>query len=279
MALVFNERDVQAESLGTGVSRARLITGNRVKGTNILLDRWTFQRGGSVDTGIARGNLGWIHVLSGEVAVRHAGGEERLGDSHTAYLPPAFEGSLRSDTGAALLHVEVPDAGRFDPGIVGDTSRFRAIDWTQEPVLSSRHDSRRRIYLATPRLFGTRAIKAEMIIYPPGTSGSNHHHEGCEHFKYVLKGRGIGYSDEHPHSLRQGDVVYHPDLERHYTVTQGDQDVVFIEFFVPGEYRTVWADENRVCTWQPTGRNSAGGKPVREIQSHSSAEFASPGDV
>ena len=279
MATVFNERDVQSESFGTNALRARLITKERVKGTNILLDRWTLLRDASIDLSVSSGNLGWIHILDGEITVKHAGSEEGLGKSHTAYFPSAFRGSLCSSAGAVLLYVEVPDAVRFDPDIVAGGSKYRAIDWKQEPVLSSLHDSRKRIYLATPNLFGTNAIKAEMIIYPPGTSGSNHHHEGCEHFKYVLKGDGIGYADEHPHSLQQGDVVYHPDLERHYSVTQGSQDVAFIEFFVPGEFKTVWADENRVCTWQPTGQNSVGGKPAREIQSHSSAEFASPGDV
>jgi hypothetical protein len=41
----------------------------------------------------------------------------------------------------------------------------------------------------TPKLAGTKAIKGEMIIYPPGTAAANHHHEGAEHFMYVLRGR------------------------------------------------------------------------------------------
>jgi len=48
----------------------------------------------------------------------------------------------------------------------------------------------------TPKLFGTKAVKGEMIIYPPGMAAANHHHVGAEHFMYVLRGRGTGCRPE-----------------------------------------------------------------------------------
>ncbi len=83
-------------------------------------------------------------------------------------------------------------------------------------MLNSEHDARKRIYLVTPKLFGTKAVKGEMIIYPPGTAAANHHHEGAEHFMYVLRGRGTVYANEKPFPVRKGDVIYYPDRERHY---------------------------------------------------------------
>ena len=50
--------------------------------------------------------------------------------------------------------------------------------------------------------------------------------------------------------------------------------MTFIEFFVPAEYETVWVDTSRVCTWLPTGKDSRGGKPVREVQAHDSRSAA-----
>jgi hypothetical protein len=55
--------------------------------------------------------------------------------------------------------------------------------------------------------------------------------------------------------------------------------MVFVEFFVPGEYKTIWAPGAAVCTWLPTGRDIQGQKPAREIQAHSSALVDSPQDV
>jgi hypothetical protein len=54
--------------------------------------------------------------------------------------------------------------------------------------------------------------------------------------------------------------------------------MTFVEFFVPGRYKTVWAEGAPVCTWTPTGRNMRGEKPVRKIKGHSSAA-ATPQDV
>ena len=55
--------------------------------------------------------------------------------------------------------------------------------------------------------------------------------------------------------------------------------MAFVEFFVPGIYKTVWAPRAAICTWLPTGRNIRGEKPAREIAAHSSAEAASVQDV
>ena len=43
-----------------------------------------------------------------------------------------------------------------------------------------------------------------------------------------------------------------------------------MEFFVPGEYETVWADPERRCAWSPTGKNALGGQPSRHIATHTS---------
>ena len=131
----------------------------------------------------------------------------------------------------------------------------------------------------TPKLFGTKAVKGEMIIYPPGTAAANHHHVGAEHFMYVLRGRGTVYANEKPFTVRKGDVIYYPDLERHYLEAAPDEELVFAEFFAPGEFKTIWVDESQICTWRPSGRDIRGQTPAREIKAHSSAEVLSPQDV
>ena len=118
-----------------------------------------------------------------------------------------------------------------------------------------------------------------MIIYPPGTEASNHHHEGAEHFMYVTNGRGTAFANESPLPVRKGDLIYYADRARHYLRNDGAEDMVFVEFFVPGEYKTIWVPGAPVCTWTPTGKSICGEKPAREIRRHSSALGASPQDV
>lgn len=279
MAVTFNESTVAADPLSTGVQRQRLLTQARVKGTNILLDRLTFAPGSSFEFAVPAQSLAWFQMLSGQATITHAHGRETLSSAHVAFLPMNFRGTLISDQGAHLLYAEVPNASRFDPGLAAHPPQFRIVDWTREPVLNSQHDARKRVYLATPKLFGTKAIKGEMIIYPPGTTAANHHHEGAEHFMYILRGHGTAYANEQPFPVREGDVVYYPDRERHFLSASGDEDLVFSEFFAPGECTTVWVDDSKVCTWLPAGRDIQGRTPTREITGHSLAGFAIPHDV
>jgi quercetin dioxygenase-like cupin family protein len=277
MAVVFNEHDVAAEPFGSGATRQRLITAAGIPGSSVLLDRWTLAPGAEVQVHVPSTSVAWFHLLEGVAAFAWPAGTDRLDEAHAVFLASGSQARLASSDGATVLYVEVPHAERYgvEDGSASPTSRV--IDWKREPLLDSKHDSRKRIYMATPKLFGTRAMKCEMIIYPPRTSGSKHLHEGAEHFKYVLAGSGTGFADDEPHSLKKGDVVYHPAGEWHYSLTGADENVRFIEFFVPGVFKTVWASE-RICSWLPSGKSMDGSTPVREIAAHAGNE-GTPSDV
>ena len=228
---------------------------------------------------MAYGDLAWLQVLRGELTLSGAKHNENLKETHVVFLPPGFEGELATDTGASLLLAIVPHAARLDPQFAIDPPGYRAVDWMNEPLLELKHDARKRIYLVTPALFGTKAIKGEMIIYPPGTEAPNHFHVGAAHFMYFLKGGGTAFANEQPFPVKSGDVVYFFDQERHALRSGDDQEMVFSEFFVPGEVKTVWVRPEIACTWVPTGKNIAGGKPSREIKEHSFANSVAPTDV
>lgn len=279
MATTFNEATIAFETLTSGVRRQRLLTPSRVPGSNILLDRLTLATGASFALAVPAQSLAWFQMLSGTAKLIHDHDGQVLSESHVVFLPMNFHATLATDSRAELLYAEVPNALRFDPGLASHPPQFSVVDWTREPVLNSQHDARKRIYLATPKLCGTRAIKAEMIIYPSGTTAANHHHVGAEHFMYILRGRGTAYANERPFAVRTGDAVFYPDGERHYLSASGEEDLVFTEFFAPGECTTVWVDDSKVCTWLPSGRDIQGRTPVREIQGHNLAAFAIPKDV
>ncbi|MDB5921305.1 MAG: hypothetical protein JWN13_241 [Betaproteobacteria bacterium] len=278
MAVTFNQSSVAARPLSMGVARQRLLTAERVQRTKVLLDRLTLTDGAALQLTVADDSLAWFQILEGESVLCHDRDTVELTDAHIVFLPPGFRGTVTGSTHAVLLYAEVPEAARFDQNLTARPPSLHIVDWTREPVLDSEYDARKRIYIATPKLFDTHAIKGEMIIYPPGTQAANHHHEGAEHFMYVLQGRGTAYANERPIPVRKGDLIYYDERERHYLHSEGEEDMVFVEFFVPGKYKTVWAPGAPVCTWTPTGRNIRGEKPVREIKGHSSA-LATPQDV
>jgi quercetin dioxygenase-like cupin family protein len=279
MALIVNQADVVGRLAGKAAQRQSLLNNERVPGTAILLDRLALSAGGQMELSVPATSVAFLQALEGEAQLTGTGETFTLGTAHVACLPPGFSGILNSAQPSAFLYGEIPQAGRFDANFAKQPPRFRVSDWTREPVLDSEHDARKRIYLITPKLFGTKAVKGEMIIYPPGTAAANHHHEGAEHFMYVLRGRGTVYANERPFAVRKGDLIYYPDRERHYLEAAKDEELVFAEYFAPAEFRTIWVDESQICTWLPTGRDIEGRVPVREIKAHSSAEVANPADV
>ena len=278
MAVTVNEDTIAAEPVSAGVTRQRLMTTASNKNTSVLLDRLLLAAGATHALKIAAGNLAWFQVLEGAAVLAHAGGSTALTEAHIAFAPPAFTGTLSSKNGAVLLYAEVPDAARFDPQVKTNPPQMRIVDWTQEPVLDSEHDARKRIYMVTPKLFGTHAIKGEMIIYPAGTQAANHHHEGAEHFMYVLTGAGTAWANEQPFAVRKGDLIWYADRERHFLKSDDAAEMRFVEFFVPGVFKTTWAPGASVCTWTPTGRNIRGGAAAREI-AHHRADAGTPQDV
>ena len=159
-------------------------------------------------------------MLEGEVRLAH-GQTNGLSEAHVALLPPGFRAVLSTAKGATLLYAEIPDAIRFDPALAHEPPRFRVVDWTREPVLNSKHDARKRIYLVTPKLFGTKAIKGEMIIYPPGTMAANHHTKAPSISCISCEGRGTVYANEEPFSVRKGDVVYLPRSRAAFSCRRG----------------------------------------------------------
>jgi mannose-6-phosphate isomerase-like protein (cupin superfamily) len=152
-----------------------------------------------------------------------------------------------------LLYAEIPDVAPIDPGFLGDSPLFMVVNWQREPVYASEHDARKRVSLVTPLICRTAAIKIEMVIYPPGNMAPNYHHEGADTFVYVVSGRGTAWSNEQPFSVRQGDLLYFPDRERHYLKAEDAGELRFLELYVPGEFKTVWADKTKASVWRSTG--------------------------
>lgn len=275
----FNIEDVTPEQVSRGVERRPLLHPERVPGIRFRLDRIVLQPGAAFTLEVADRDLAWFQMLAGEIVLSGDAGDQRLSDSHVVFLPPGFAGSLTSAAGAAFLMAVVPDAAGLDPAFAAEPPAFRVVDWRSEPLLQSKHDSRKRIYLATPKLFGTKAIKGEMIIYPPGAEAPNHYHVGAAHFMYFLQGGGTAFANEQPFPVRSGDVVYYHDQERHALRGGEAGEMVFSEFFVPGVVNTVWVRPEIACTWVPTGKNIDGGKSSREIREHSYANPVEPADV
>jgi mannose-6-phosphate isomerase-like protein (cupin superfamily) len=99
-----------------------------------------------------------------------------------------------------------------------------------------------------------------MVIYPAGSGASDYHHEGADSFVYILSGRGAAWANGQKMSLQPGDLVYFHARERHHLKAADNADMRFLLFYVPGEFKTVWADAGKVNAWVKTDRDINGRK-------------------
>ena len=203
--------------------------------------------------------LAWLQPLAGRL---QADGVETTAD-HIVMVSRGRHCHFEAVNAATLLVAWVPRAE--DDAATAD---LRRVDWTTEPVLLSEHDSRRRIYLASTGLWGTEAVKGEMIVYPPGAIGAAHHHEGAEHFQYVVEGQGTAILESGRVDLVEGDLLYNLENEVHSFENLGEQDMVFVEFFVPGISKTVWVPGVEVCAWNPLDTDVRGRPAARRLEAH-----------
>lgn len=267
MPVIIRHTDQIPTIVSSGCDIIRLLQPEVIGNDQILLDYIKVASDAEYNLVLESGAVGWVQVLSGRGSFE--GMTETLTPDLISYLPQGFYGNFVSGEGdAVVLVARVPDAQRFDPDINDMPRVLRHTDWTREPILESEHDARKRIYMATPALAGTNAFKGEMITYPPGTAAPEHHHVGAEHFQYIISGRITALLNGDRQELEAGDVLYNYEHELHTFINESDAEAVFVEFFVPGPCETVWSPGANVCAWLPTGIDSEGRKPAREIAYH-----------
>lgn len=252
-----NERVREVDPVG--VQWDWIITPDRLPDRRLWVAIVAVPSGEAVTVSSQIGGLTWFQILEGRADVD---GEPTDGD-FIVMLSNGTSCTLVADADTHVMISQVPNAD-----LDSEAPDRRRIDWSTEPVLLSEHDSRRRIYLASTGLWGTEAVKGEMITYPPGASGAPHHHEGAEHFQFLLSGAGVAHLGEDTVDLRTGDLLYNLENEIHAFENPHETDMVFVEFFVPGRSRTVWVPGAEACAWNPLDTDIKGRPAARRLAAH-----------
>src|SRR5262249_9177865 len=156
---------------------------------------------------------------------------------------------------ASLLYVEVPDVAPIDDKL--HRPLFIVTEWAREEALVCEQNARKRVPLVSPAMCDIRALKVDMVIYPPGSAAPECRHEGAGTFMYFLTGRGSGTANGKPYSVSGGELIHFADREKHTLQAAGDE-LRFIEVHVPAEFKTVWTDPKKVSVWRSTGLDVSG---------------------
>lgn len=265
MAFIVRPTDRVVEVLADGVQRAWIIEPDRLADRRLNVAVVSLPAGATYVIESPADGLAWFQIMSGSVELTDPAADtaSAITADHIVMATHGRGCVLSAGEPTVVMVVRVPVAE--DATGVPD---LRIVDWSTEPVLLSEHDARRRIYLASTGLWGTEAVKGEMIFYPPGAVGAPHHHEGAEHFQFLTSGAGTAILGDERVELAEGDLLYNFENEIHSFENLGDEDMIFVEFFVPGRNRTVWVPGAEACAWNPLDTDVLGRPAARRLQAH-----------
>ena len=267
MTLLIRGTKIAKYEVSDGVSQKLLLNRHETGDSRLEIKKISLNAKANFELTLEQNSLNWLHALTSGLVVN----SHKFDMQSLIVLNFGTKIIIENvgDTEAELLFCAIPKVSRFLSQSEPIPFDNHLVDWSVEPVLVSEFDSRKRIYLASPGLWqGVSCVKGEMIIYPHGGAAPPHHHEGAEHFQYIMAGSGIVTFNETEHVVEKGDILYFFENELHAFANKEPEEFVFAEFFVPGSYNTVWQNDSNICTWLPTGKNINGKKASRHIEKH-----------
>jgi mannose-6-phosphate isomerase-like protein (cupin superfamily) len=106
------------------------------------------------------------------------------------------------------------------------------------PKMFSTKPGRIRTLLASEELSGTQALLCGRMEYLPGAKSPYHYHVGCEHFFYIVDGKGKLRLEDREVDLEKDVLVFIPEGEKHQLLNPYDQPLTMLELQVPGKFKT-----------------------------------------
>lgn len=264
MPLVNKFNDTKIINLSPGIEFRELLSKNSLQDERLQINYLKIDKHITHTIKNNVDEVSWVQIIEGNISVE----SNVLDKSQIIFLSTEQEIEIYSNKNSVIIHTIIPDFHRFDPRIKEKyLSNMQIVDWGEEPVLKSEHDDRTRVYMLSESLVNTDGVKGELIIYPKNTSCPEHYHTGGEHYQLIVSGEIIVNLNGAECQLNALDVLYNFENENHWFYTN-DKECHFVEFFVPGEAKTIWTQTTNVCTWSPIGKNIKGGKPSRIIEKH-----------
>ena len=264
MPIVKKFRDAKYTKIKQGVQYKKLLRKDDLDDGRITIDYYALTNKSQLDLSNEDSDIIWIQILSGGLRMS----EEYLNKDQIIFIKGKGETRLIASQDAELAITKINNYKIYesDASDVYD-SQINIINWGNEPILKSEHDDRKRVYLLSELLAGTDSVKGELIIYPKNTSCPEHYHVGAQHYQLITKGEVIAVLDGKETKLEKYDVLFNFENEPHWFYTN-EESCDFVEFFVPGENKTIWTKTTNVCTWSPMGVDINGQSPSRHIEKH-----------
>ena len=107
----------------------------------------------------------------------------------------------------------------------------------QLPKLVSVVPGRERTFFVNKELTRIDDMLAGVMRYHPGASSPYHYHEICEHFYFIMEGKGTVETPEGIEPVRPGSMVFIPAETRHRLRANADNELFYFEFQAPNRFK------------------------------------------
>jgi mannose-6-phosphate isomerase-like protein (cupin superfamily) len=108
----------------------------------------------------------------------------------------------------------------------------------QLPRLVSVVPGRERTFFVNKELTNIDDMLAGVMRYMPGGSSPYHYHEICEHFYFIMEGKGTVETPEGIEPVGPGSMVFIPAETRHRLRANPDNELFYFEFQAPNRFKT-----------------------------------------
>ena len=108
------------------------------------------------------------------------------------------------------------------------------------PRMISVVPGRERTFFVSPELADIDDLLAGVIRYAKDVSSPLHFHINCEHFYFILEGKGTVESDQGIREVKAGDLIFIPAEEKHRL--RAMDPLFYFEFQAPNRFKTTILD-------------------------------------
>jgi mannose-6-phosphate isomerase-like protein (cupin superfamily) len=109
------------------------------------------------------------------------------------------------------------------------------------PKLRSVVPGRERVFFVNKELAGMDDMLAGIMRYRAGAFSPYHYHENCEHFYFIIEGRGVVETPEGKREVNPGDLTFFEAEDRH-RLSALNGPLFYFEFQAPNRFKTTILD-------------------------------------
>lgn len=252
MAHVTRLSSVAWETLAPGVWRASIGNEDPRGRGDMLAEFLRIGEGGRLDLTPSAASDRYLFVITGRASLSDGRARHDLGPRTLAALREADRGAVSAASADEVLLVSVTAPAPGTPsGAAGSapaapanrsvqgTRALVVLDAAKQPGEEERESGKRRIYLVTEALTGSKRAHAMIVTYRAATVTPRHQHPNASSLFVVLEGHGIVLANGREVQVESGTVIHYPRADRHALRSADERGMSFLEFHIPAEYETV----------------------------------------